>query len=327
MPRALLIIIALIILGGFALFASSYTVRFTENAVVTKFGQADEESVVASPGLKWKLPSPLSSVTKYDKRARFLEPAPETFSTADQTQLVVQAFITWRVDDPLTFYKRHRGEAGSSTSEHYRVAENNLRSILRSALSEVSGFRREELFAAGSGNSKIKELEDAIKRRMTTPPDEGLEGVGSYGIAIDLVGITSIELPESVTEQVFTLMQAGREKITNETRSEGNATAQLIVSEAESSAERILEFAKLRAGVLINRGELEAEQYLAQQAVNPDLAVFLQQLKLMQDNIGRQTTLVLDTDTFVGLDIFDRNSVNSRFNLNQLRGAEAGDNR
>ena len=323
MPRALLLIIGLLILAGFGLFASTYTVRFTENAVVTQFGQADEDSVVSAPGLKWKLPSPLSTVTKYDKRARFLEPAPETFATADQSQLVVQAFITWRVDDPLTFYKRHRGEAGSSTSEHYRVAENNLRSILRSALSEVSGFSREELFAAGSGNSKLRELEDAIKRRMTTPPDEGVEGVGAYGIAIDLVGITSIELPESVTQQVFALMQAGREKITNETRSEGEATAQLITSEAESSAERIVQFAELRAGELRNRGEREAERFLARQAVNPELAVFLQQLKLLEDNIGRRTTLVLPTD-FFSLSIFDREALDARFNLNELREIRGG---
>ena len=323
MPRALLLIIGLLILAGFGRFASTYTVRFTENAVVTQFGQADEDSVVSAPGLKWKLPSPLSTVTKYDKRARFLEPAPETFATADQSQLVVQAFITWRVDDPLTFYKRHRGEAGSSTSEHYRVAENNLRSILRSALSEVSGFSREELFAAGSGNSKLRELEDAIKRRMTTPPDEGVEGVGAYGIAIDLVGITSIELPESVTQQVFALMQAGREKITNETRSEGEATAQLITSEAESSAERIVQFAELRAGELRNRGEREAERFLARQAVNPELAVFLQQLKLLEDNIGRRTTLVLPTD-FFSLSIFDREALDARFNLNELREIRGG---
>ncbi|GAB4555368.1 MAG: protease modulator HflC [Phycisphaerales bacterium] len=314
MPRALLIIIAVLIVIGFGLFASSYTVRFTENAVVTNFGQADEDSVVEAPGLKWKLPSPLSTVTKYDKRARFLEPAPETFSTADQSQLVVQAFITWRVDDPLTFYKRHRGEAGSSTSEHYRVAENNLRSILRSALSEISGFRRDELFAAGPGRSKLGELETAIKRRMTNPTDAGVEGVGAYGIAIDLVGITSIELPQSVTEQVFTLMVAGREKITNETRSEGEATASLIRSEARSSADRILEFARLRAGDLVVKGEREAAGFLKEQNTYPELAVFLQQLKLLEENIGRRTTLVLPT-TFYGLSVFDPRLINGEFNI------------
>ncbi len=306
MPRALLIIACIVVLG-FALFAFTYSVRFTEKAVVTMFGQADDDSVVTDPGLKWKLIAPFSTVTKYDTRARFLEPAPETFPTADRVQLVVQVFITWRVDDPLTFYKRHRGEAGSSSNEHYRVAENNLRAIMRSALSEISGFTRDELFASGA--SQITALEDAIKRRMTAPADTNLEGVGAYGIAIDLVGITSVEMPQNVTEQVFALMQATTNKKTNATRSEGEAIASRIRAEARSSAERILSFAGLRAGKLINLGENEAAVFLAQQNQNPELAVFLQKLELLKNNIGRRTTLILPT-SFYSMDIFDPAVVN-----------------
>lgn len=302
MPRALLIGFSILIVIALVVFSSTYTVRFTESAVVTRFGKANEDSVVRDAGLKWKLPAPFSSVTKYDTRARFIEPGAETFSTADQTQLVVQGFLTWRVDDPLQFYKRHRGTAGSSVSEHYRVAENNLRSIFRSALSEISGFTRDELF--NPNDSKLEELEDAIKRRMTDPSDEEVDGVGEYGIAIDLVGITSIEMPQAVTEQVFKLMQSEQRTKAASTESEGQAEAAKIRAEGNTAAERILAFARLRAAELQNRGELEAARFIQTQATEPKLAEFLQRVELLKEGLGRQTTLILPT-SFYGVELFD----------------------
>ena len=324
MPRSLLIIFAIVIALGFVLFASTYTVRFTETAVVTRLGQADENSVVKEPGLGWKLPSPLSSVTKYDKRARFLEPAPETFPTSDRVQLVVQAFVTWRVDDALKFYQSYRGEAGSSPSEHYREAENTLRSALRSALSEVSSFSRDELFTPTTGQSKLADLENAIKQRMTDPRDKTVAGIGSYGIAIDLVGITSIEMPESVTKEVFESMRAGQEKVAVAARAEGEALAASIRATGRTNAERILAFADLRAAALVNRGELEAADYIGQLNQEPALAEFLQKLELLKSNLGRRTTLILPT-SFFGIDIFNPEELFSKLNIDELSPAAGGD--
>ena len=302
MPRALLIGLSILILIALVVFSSTYTVRFTESAVITRFGKADENSVVRDAGLKWKLPAPFSSVTKYDTRARFFEPGAETFTTADDDQYVVQGFFTWRVDDPLQFYKRHRGAAGSSISEHYRVAENNLRSIFRSALSEISGFTSDELF--NPEGTALDELEEAVKRRMVNPEDEEVDGVGEYGIAIDLVGVSSIEMPQAITEQVFNLMQSEQRTRAASTESEGRAEAAKIRAEGTTSAELILDFARVRASELQGRGELAAAEFLQQQATEPKLAEFLQRIELVKDGLGRQTTLILPPG-FYGIELFD----------------------
>lgn len=303
MPKRLLIAIALLIVAGFLVFTMTYTVRYTEAAVVTTFGKADENSVVTEPGLKFPIFPVFNSVTKYDTRARFIEPAAETFSTADQRQLVIQGFLTWRVADPLAFYNRHRGEAGSSINEHYRIAENNLRSRFRSALAELSGFTSDELFSAETGASKLLELEQAILENMRNPADASVAGVSAFGVEVDLVGITSIEFPQSVSQEVFGLMQGERNKVASEAEAEGVAEAANITASARNDAERILEFARLRAGELRNKGELEAANWLAQRMEEPELAAFLQRLELFE-GLGKRATLVLPTSMY-GMEVFD----------------------
>ena len=73
-PRFL--IIALIVLV-FAAFLTTFTVRFNERAVTTTFGRADESSVIASPGLHFKIPF-VQRETKYDARTRIIQTDQET---------------------------------------------------------------------------------------------------------------------------------------------------------------------------------------------------------------------------------------------------------
>ena len=81
------------------------TVRFTERAVVTTFGKAGESSVKTEPGLGFKWPYPIQSVTKYDTRQRYSETRSEALATADNRQIIVQSFIVWEVKDPLKFFQ------------------------------------------------------------------------------------------------------------------------------------------------------------------------------------------------------------------------------
>lgn len=320
MRKAPWIIVVTVLILGFAAFSCVYTVRFTESAVVTTFGRASADSVVTEPGLKLKLPTPFSSVTKYDTRSRFMEPAGETFSTADDVQLVVQGFFTWHVEDPLRFYQRHRGGAGSSTAEHYREAEKYLQSSFRSALAEVSNFSRDELFAPG--DSKLVDLEEDIIRRLTASADEEGFDVADYGIGIDLVGITSIELPQQVTSQVFALMQSERQKVAASAEGEGEALAASIRAQGRTDAQRILAFADLRASALRSRGENEAARWLAEQNKNPELAEFLQKLELMRQGLGTRSTFVVGTDVF-GFDVFSPLAPQT-FGRDQMPASRAG---
>lgn len=297
-----IVVIAAVIVGGFALYMSSFTVRFTEAAVVTTFGQAGAEDVITEPGLRFKWPAPIQIVTVYDTRARFLQSRSETQPTADDRQIIVESFLTWRVKDPLLFYQRFRGSAGAGAKDHYTRAQETLTSILRSAMSQVSRYRLNELFSPERGLSKLDQLELDILDRVNAPAERGGGNVAQNGIEVLAVGISSVVLPQDTTREVFTRMSESRKRLAAKAESEGNALAAAIRSEADAAAKRIREFARFRADQIRNRGDVEAAPFLMALNEEPELAAFLNNLEFIREGLGRRTTLVFPT-SMVGLTI------------------------
>lgn len=291
--RSILVIgTAAIIVAGFLVYMSSYTVSFTQSAVITTFGKVPDSGAVQDEGLHFKWPTPIQNVTLYDTRARFLQTESETQQTADDRQLIIESFLTWRISDPVMFYERFR--SGSSVREHYAQAESQLISLLRSAMSEASNYRMTDLFAAGAGRSQLGDLEASILARMRDD-GAGSGNVASLGIELLLVGINSIVLPEDTTKQVFERMTEGRRRLAAQAESEGEALAMAIRSDAENSAARIREFAQLRANQIRARGDMEASQYLTTLNEDPELANFLAFIDLLRGGFGERVTMVLPT--------------------------------
>ena len=307
MRIAVLAAISLVIVGGFLVYMCSYTVRFTDAAVVTTFGKADQDDVVTTPGLRFKLPAPIQSTTVYDTRARFLATRHETQQTADDRQIAVEAFVTWRVSDPLTFYQRFRGAGGTSAREHYSKAEETLTAATRSAMSEVSKYRLSELFAAEAGSSMLGQLEGDVLARLRDTQNSNLS---QYGVEVLKVGVSGVTLPKDTTAEVFNRMSESRKRLAAKAESEGQAAATAIRSEADNAAKRIREFARFRADQIRNRGELEAAKYLTTLNEDPELAGFLEVLDNMRLAWGRRSTLVLPT-SLLGPSMFSPQAMES----------------
>lgn len=287
------LIIAAVILVV-ALYMTTDTVRFTETAVVTTFGKAGDGDVRTEPGLLFTVPW-AQRVTKYDKRARFLETLGEMQQTRDQRQIVSTVFLTWEVSDPLAFYRRFSG-AGDRPEEHYREAEKTLMHQLRSAvLAEFGRYRLSELLSPVPGDSKLAQLESGVLARLQAG-SAGETPLEAYGIRAVTVGIGSMTFPQDTTREVFKAMRSNRTTIATEAKSQGESRAATIRSQAESDAKRILAFADTLAKSIRGRGDAEAAQYVAQMKEEPELAIFLQNIQFMRDTIGRQFTLVLPTN-------------------------------
>lgn len=287
-------------------FMVTYTVRFTENAVITTFGKAGEDAIKAEPGLYFKLPYPIQSVTKYDTRARFLEARPETQQTADDRQVIVTAYATYRVSDPLKFFQAFSGN-GSRPETHFRAADDVLRNKLRAAVSQISSFRLNELLGPGS-TTNLPALEmrilDGLRRAdAATPGGSKSSTLTDFGMEPIAVGISSLKLPEDTTKAVFERMKQTRDRISQEAVSKGNAEAAKIKSQAESERDTILSFAESRAKAIRGEGDRQAARYLALQNTDPELAVFLKNLEFMREAVASRITLVLPTD-LPGMSLF-----------------------
>lgn len=289
MQNLLRIVVAALIVLGIVAYMTTYSVRFTEVAVVTTFGGADAESVRTEPGLGFKWPYPIQTVTKYDTRARFLDTRADQVATADDRQVVVTAFLTYRVKDPLKFLQSF-GTAGGRASEQFAQADNALRLKLRSALGQVSKYRLSDLLSASAAGSKLPELESQIMQQLGDAASSGIEPL--------VVGISGIELPEATTKAVFDRMKATRQRIASEAVTRGQAARESTRADADAAAKKILDFAERRAAVIRSQGEAEAAQYYAQQKADPDLAVFLQQLDFLRNAYSKKKiTLVIPVTT------------------------------
>lgn len=325
MRKTFLFLISFVIAAGFLVYMTTFTVRFTDTAVVSTFGKVTDASVIREPGMKLKWPAPIQSVTLYDTRARFLGSKSETQQTADDRQIIVEAFLTWRVSDPLKFNQNY-SRSGSSATEQFKSAERTLNDVLRSAMSEVSKYRLGELFTPTLGESKLPALEGDIMNRMkkgrqadsSAPAEapasaEGGKKLDDYGIEVLSVGINKVVLPENTTNQVFERMKATMETRAARAESEGQAAAVQIRSAAESEAKRIEAFANLKADTIRNMGDLEAAQYLKIQQDDPELAEFLKKIEFIRTGLGKKVMLVLPTSVF-GVDLLNPESLRSLMN-------------
>lgn len=293
MRRTVIVLIAAVfVVGSLLSFMVFYPVRFTEAAVETMFGKAVEEHT--EPGLKFRWPYPIQSVTKYDRRTRLVQTQLEAQQTADNRQIIVELFCTWRVESPKTFFERFNN-AGERADQHYAEAENVLRSALRSAAGLTSQYQIDELFSGSESGSKLPDLEDRVLASMQSDANSST-ALSSMGIAVTDVGITRIQFPEEATRAIFERMTRERLGLVERITSRAEAEGQALTSSAEKDRDRIMSFARERAAQIRAKGEEEAAQYVAQMAEFPELAVFMQQMDFLRETRGKRSTLVLSTE-------------------------------
>jgi membrane protease subunit HflC len=304
--KLIIAIIAVVFVLALSSVTWTYQVRFTEAAVLTTFGKAT--SSTPDPGLKFKWPYPIQSVTKYDTRLRFLQARLETQQTADDRQVAVEAFATWRVKDPDLFFQRF-SNAGERAPDHYRKAEELLDSALRSAMARTSRYRMGDLFTRDESRSKLGQLEADILEALRSTGDASGQALDQYGIEVADVGINRIVVPADTSEKIFEAMGAERDLLAQSIQSRGDAEAETIRSGAEASANKILAFARRRAAEIQSRGDEEASKFLAQLRENPDLAVFLRNIELMKESLGKRVTLIVPFD-LPGMKLFSPNALN-----------------
>lgn len=286
-----------VVAGAFVLAllarAMTYTVRFYEAAVLTTFGSAEASAKQTEPGLKFKWPDPIQSVTKYDTRLRLLQTRLETQQTADSRQLVVEAFANWRVADPLVFFKKF-SSSGPSEEDHYRRAEEVLRDSLRAAMGEISRFSMRELFTTDAAGSKLPELESAVLAALRRSGEEA-GGVSAWGIEVVAVGINRVLLPEETSREVVNSMKSDRERLIRDLESRGAALEESIRSTAEANARKIEQFALAYAQEIRRQGDLEAEQFVKRMNESPELAVFLKNMEFIREVMAQRITFIFNT--------------------------------
>ncbi|MDR1508919.1 MAG: protease modulator HflC [Synergistaceae bacterium] len=265
-----LIIPAIFIVLAF-LAASLYVLYPYEIALVTRFGEA--RKVEREPGLHFKLPW-IDVVTKYSSRLYEYYSDTASVITSNKQTIEVDILATFVITDPKKFYQ---------TSRTIDRAIRRLDDVTYSVMLSIAGKNTFEDIISSNREPILNEI-----LRTTR------EQTADYGLDVKTVQFKKVLLLAANEEQVYKSMITERERISIQTRAEGEAESNQIRSKADWEAAAIVAAANVRAAKIKAEGDKEAQSIInrATQS-NVDLYTYLKRLEMYRASIKPGTSVII----------------------------------
>jgi membrane protease subunit HflC len=281
-PFTIAIAAVLILIFGLMLFV--FQVRKSEVAVITRFGRIARVKKDPGPGVRW--PWPIEKVYTLDRRIQNFEDEDklEEVKLNDQNIVLLRTYVGWQIDpDPTNFFPKF---LYGSISE----AERSLIPMVRSAKLEVAGQHSfSDFVSADEKQMKFTQIENEVLQLVQKQVQDH-----QYGLEIKFVQFKQIELPQTVTQNVFDRMQSEREKYIKEIEADGKEKASIINSDADRDAARLLSDADAKAKEIRGQGEAQMIQSLRVLNQNPPLATFIMELSAFEEMFKQNTSWIFD---------------------------------
>ena len=269
-------LLPVIVLAGFVVYLSLFTVKEINQAIVLQFG--DPKKVIAEPGLQVKIPF-IQNVVYLDRRILSLDPAPEEVIASDQKRLIVDAYARFKIVDPLKFYISVGDE---------RVARSRLATIINSRIRSVLG---KQSLATLLSEDRAKQM--AIIQEGVNAEAE------KFGITIIDVRIKRADLPQANSEAIYKRMQTEREREAKEFRARGAEMAVTITSTADKEVTVLLANAKKQSEIMKGEGDGQRNKIFAKAfGKDPEFFSFYRAMQAYETAlIGGDTSLILSPDS------------------------------
>lgn len=274
-----------------------FIVSQTERALVLEFGKAVR--VENDPGLKMKVPF-IQNVVFFDNRLIDFNAEPKEINASDQKRVIIDAFVRYRITDPLQFYR---------TVQNENVMRDRLNSILESSLKkEVGSYPLSALLSPTRNVIMDAILRDVNRQATGRIPEDEMDQVagvalevakqGGFGIEVEDVRIKRADLPQTNSNAIYARMETDRQREARELRAEGEEAAQRIRAKAERERTEIVSEASRQAEVIRGEADAVATKTYAE-AFNRDKEFYdfyrtLQAYRQVLD--GSDTTMVLTPD-------------------------------
>ena len=260
-----------------------YVVDQRKQAVVLRFG--DPVRVVNAfrdndPGLKLKVPF-LENVILLDKRNLPLEADKEEVISANQERLVVDAFLRYRISDPLQFYRTLRDE---------RTAADRLERLVNSSLRQVLGnVSSNDIIAGQRAQLMLKTKADVTTRARQS----------RLGIEVIDVRIKRADLPAANQQAVFRRMQTARQQEAAQIRAVGEQQKREIIAGADREVTVTRATATQTAEKVRGDGDAKrAALFAGSYGRDPSFAAFWRSMRAYDVSLGQgDTTMVLSPES------------------------------
>ncbi|MHC4876303.1 MAG: protease modulator HflC [Planctomycetota bacterium] len=330
--RSLLSVLAAVILVAW-LTTCVLFVDESEVVVVERLGTIT--AVLDQPeqrGLNFKLPWPIGTARRFDRRIQLFDPPGREVFTRDRKNVTVDAYVCWKIAETSTpssaiaerpavqFFR----SLGSLPAAQARL-ETRVRSAIATRLAEVE---LTDLMAVTDSESQaatdvsLTTLAASLLTDVRQRNDELQSVTDRLGIEIVDVRIKRINFPLGNQQAVFERMKSERQKIADRYRSAGLAQNTVIRSQADRQYAEIMSKADAEAERI--RGEAEAEALKILNAAHARDPEFYRQMRTFdayRDILNEKTTLVLSADNSLLRQLVEKQPADSH----QQAGTAASD--
>lgn len=265
---------AVIIIAAVALVSgATFIVQQTQYALVFRFGQI-ARAPITQPGLYVKVPF-VENVVTVDKRILDLDLPVQAVLSADRQNLEVDAFLRYRVKDPLKFLQTVSSVAG---------ANQRLSSFTNSAMRNVLA---NATFPAIIRTDRAQ-LMNRIQEEINHQSD-------AIGVEVIDLRLTRVDLPQANSEAVYGRMRTERQQEAADLRANGAQQATTIRARADRDV--IVLEAEATSKAEATRGEGDATRNaIFADAFNrdPEFFAFYRSMQAYEASLkGSDTRMVL----------------------------------
>ena len=193
-------------------------------ALVLRFGQPVRVingwgAAAGGAGLAWRLPL-VEHVVWLDRRLMTVTAEDDRITTRDGQPLAIDAYVTWRVTDPVRFYQ------ALGTPDH---AGDALRAILSAVVRQNIGQASLTDTLALARGQNLAALRAAFERELA-----------GYGIGVIDLRLARVALPDGAPlDAAYARMTASADADAATVAAQGHRNAQLIRADAEARAGQI----------------------------------------------------------------------------------------
>ncbi|MDF1589089.1 MAG: protease modulator HflC [Gammaproteobacteria bacterium] len=257
----------------FVALSSVFFVDQRERVLLLRLGQIERSDY--QPGLHFKIPF-FDEIRRFDGRVLSLDSTPAGYLTGEKKNLLVDSFILWRIANVADYFTAMSGDENKAKDRISQIIKDNLRGEFgKRTIQEVVSGDRAAMVA------------DIIKSAN--------KSVADFGIEIVNVRIKRIDLPTEVSSSVYTRMEAERERVAKELRSQGAEEAEKIRSDADRQRTILLAEAKRAAEVLRGEGDAQATDiYAKAYGQNSDFYSFYRRLTAYGNVFNGDDMLVIE---------------------------------
>jgi len=272
-------LVTIFVAGFIALMLLSSTIFVVDQrrfAIVFALGQVKE--VISEPGLHFKLPPPFQNVIYLDKRILTLDtPDADRFITAEKKNILVDAFVKWRILDPRLYYVSFTGDENR--------ARDRMSQIIKAALNDEITKRTVREVISGERAAVMA----AVQAKVVAEAKE-------IGVGIVDVRLKRVDYIEQINNSVYERMRAERVRVANELRSTGAAESEQIRADADRQRTVIIAEAFRDAEKVKGDGDAKASAIYAEAfGKNPEFARYYRSLEAYRASFkDRSDVLVVD---------------------------------